>query len=237
MYVTGHYAVIDKSLEGCPRLLRGSNLQKDQTYFLSALSREQLLFTEMPLGNIEKSEVRAAADCLGLPNAKQKDSQDACFTYSGETFPLTLARYFEKPLKPGFITAKDGKVLGRHPGIQKYTLGQRKGLGVALGKPGYVLEIDAENDKVVITDNPEDLNCSEFYAAEMNWLNFAESGEKACFVQTRYRQKPQRAIVSRLSDGRAKVMLEKPLAAVTPGQRLAVYSENELLAAGEIILL
>jgi tRNA-specific 2-thiouridylase len=230
--ITGHYAVINREIPGKARLFKGSDNEKDQTYFLSALTQDQLNHCYMPLGEMTKPEVRAIAARLELPNAAKKESQDACFGFKGETFAQTLARFFNENPRPGQIVDENGTVLGHHDGIQFFTIGQRKGLGIALGKPAYVVAIDSQKCQVKVSTNPDLLLTDKFAANAMNWLDF-DSDSLECEVQTRYRQQLQPAKVYRQGD-RAIVELAKPLASVTPGQRLAIYKHGQLLGGGWI---
>lgn len=230
--ITGHYAVVNRDIPGKARLFKGLDQDKDQTYFLSALTQEQLNFCHMPLGELTKKEVRLLAEKLALPNAAKKESQDACFGYKGETFAMTLSRYFDDQPIPGDLVDQSGQVVGRHDGIQFFTIGQRKGLGVAFGKPAYVIGLDAKNNQVKISTDHDQLLCKSFTATAMNWLDFA-TDELVCEVQTRYRQALQPALVRR-QDNRAIVELQQPLAAVTPGQRLAIFKGSQLLGGGWI---
>lgn len=230
--ITGHYAVINRDIPGQARLFKGANTEKDQTYFLSALTQEQLNQSYMPLGNLSKPEVRDIAARIGLPNAAKKESQDACFGYKGETFALTLSRFFNEKPRPGQLVDAKGQVLGDHEGIQFFTIGQRKGLGVALGKPAYVVDIDPVTCRVTVSTDPALLLTGHFKASNMNWLDF-DHDRLECEVQTRYRQPLQQAIVHRKGD-QAIVELGKPLASVTPGQRLAIFKDGQLLGGGWI---
>jgi len=230
--ITGHYAVVDREIPGKARLFKGSDTEKDQTYFLSALTQDQLNHCYMPLGEMTKPEVRAMAARLALPNAAKKESQDACFGYKGETFALTLSRYFNENPRPGEIVDENGRVLGRHEGVQFFTIGQRKGLGVALGKPAYVVDIDAKSARVKVSTDHNLLLTDKFTANSMNWLDF-EHDSLECEIMTRYRQPLQVATVIRKGDT-AVVELAKPLASVTPGQRLAIYKNGQLLGGGWI---
>jgi len=169
---------------------------------------------------------------LGLPNAAKKESQDACFGYKGETFALTLSRYFNENPRPGDIVDENDLVIGRHEGVQFFTIGQRKGLGVALGKPAYVIDIDAKSARVKVSTDHNLLLTDKFTASDMNWLDF-EHDSLECEIMTRYRQPLQAATVTRKGDV-AVVELAKPLASVTPGQRLAIYKNGQLLGGGWI---
>ncbi len=230
--ITGHYAVINRENPEKARLFKGSDTEKDQTYFLSALTQKQLDLCHMPLGELNKPEVRAMAEKLGLPNAKKQESQDACFGYKGETFALTLCRHFNATPHKGLFVDENGTVLGEHEGIEFFTIGQRKKLGIALGKPAYVVDIDGGSGRITISTDPDRLLCHSFSAHSMNWLDF-EHDSLDCEIQTRYRQPLQPATIIRQHD-KALVKLHKPLAAVTPGQRLAIYKNSQLLGGGWI---
>lgn len=230
--ITGHYAVINREIPDKARLFKGSDSEKDQTYFLSALTQKQLNFCHMPLGSMTKKEVRQMAEKLDLPNAAKKESQDACFGYKGETFALTLARFFNEAPAAGNLVLEDGTVVGQHNGIEFFTIGQRKGLGVAFGKPAYVVAIKPTSQEVIISTDHDKLLCEKFTATDMNWLDF-DTDSAECEVQTRYRQTLQPATVYRRGD-QAVVELKTPLSAVTPGQRLAIYRNNQLLGGGWI---
>lgn len=230
--ITGHYAVINRDIPGKARLFKGSDTEKDQTYFLSALTQDQLNMCHMPLGSMNKKDVRAMAARIGLPNAAKKESQDACFGYKGETFALTLARFFNEQPVAGQLVDENDQVIGRHEGVQFFTIGQRKGLGVALGRPAYVIDIDPLTNRVKVSTNHDRLLSEKFSAGDMNWLDF-DHDSLECEVQTRYRQALQPAVVRRQGD-KAFVELKTPLASVTPGQRLAIYKDGQLLGGGWI---
>ncbi|MCP4178208.1 MAG: tRNA 2-thiouridine(34) synthase MnmA [bacterium] len=230
---TGHYAIIKRDENNNAKLFKGIDDTKNQTYFLAALTQEQLNYSYMPLGELRKSEVRKIAEKLKFPNANKQESQDACFGYKGETFSQTLSRVFEYSPKKGDIIDDHGKILGTHEGIQNFTIGQRKGLGVALGKPAYVSNINLKNNTVTLSTDPEKLLCNRFKAIKMNWLDFPYD-KFECEVQTRYRQTPQPAVVHKIDSQNALVELIKPLRAVTPGQGLAVYNKEQLIAGGWI---
>jgi tRNA-uridine 2-sulfurtransferase len=231
--VTGHYAIIKRDNANRARLFKGLDDLKNQTYFLSALTQEQLNHSYMPLGDLKKTEVRDIAEKLGLPNANKQESQDACFGYKGETFAHTLSRVFEHKAVKGNIIDESGKIIGRHEGIENFTIGQRKGLGVALGKPAYVTNINLKDNTVTLSTDPDHLLCSKFNAVKMNWLDFKHD-DFECEVQTRYRQTPQPAVVHKIDNNNAIVELKTPLRAVTPGQGLAVYNGDQLIAGGWI---
>lgn len=230
--ITGHYAVVNRDNPEKARLFKGSDTEKDQTYFLSGLTQKQLNLCHMPLGDLNKATVREMANKLGLPNAEKQESQDACFGYKGETFAMTLCRYFNAKPHKGLFVDENGTIVGEHGGIEFFTIGQRKKLGIALGKPAYVTDIDEKTGRITVSTNPDLLLCDNFSASSMNWLDF-EYDSLDCEVQTRYRQPLQPATVIRQGD-KAMVRLHRPLPAVTPGQRLAIFQNGQLLGGGWI---
>jgi tRNA-uridine 2-sulfurtransferase len=232
--ITGHYAILLRDDKGDNvKLFKGLDDNKNQTYFLSALTQKQLNHSYMPLGELTKTEVREIAAKLELPNAEKKESQDACFGYKGETFAETLSRTFNSSCIPGDIVTEGGTIVGKHNGIHNFTIGQRKGLGVALGKPAYVVKIDSKSNTVVISTDSSLLLADRFTVTNMNWLDFSYD-RLECEVQTRYRQTPIKAVVTKTSEFQADVELLAKSRAVTPGQALAVYKGKQLIAGGWI---
>lgn len=231
--ITGHYAIIKRDFGADARLFKGVDDNKNQTYFLCGLTQEQINFSYMPLGDLTKGEVRKLAEEFALPNAKKEESQDACFGYKGETFAQTLSRTFNHAPKCGNIIDEKGKTLAQHRGIEDFTIGQRRGLGIALGSPAFVVGINAVTGDVAVSSNPELLLLKTFTASKMNYLNFPNQILE-CEVQTRYRQNPQKAVAYKLDDNRVKIELAEPIRAVTPGQALAIYTGDELIAGGWI---
>lgn len=231
--ITGHYAIIKRDIPDKARIFKGVDDIKNQTYFLCYLTQEQLNFSYMPLGELTKKEVRQIAEKLNLPNARKAESQDACFGYKGETFAQTLLRTFSYVPKPGNIINEKGKVLGKHNGIHNFTLGQRKGLGISLGAPAFVVKINPNTNEVIISTDEKLLLTKTFTATSMNYLDFPHE-QFECEIQTRYRQSPQKAIVYKKENSTAIIELSEPLRAVTPGQALAVYNDNQLIAGGWI---
>lgn len=231
--ITGHYAIIRRNGTTDAKIFKGVDDNKNQTYFLCGLTQEQINFSYFPLGELTKPEVRKLAEEFDLPNAKKEESQDACFGYKGETFAQTLSRTFNHPAKHGNIINENGKILAKHDGIENFTIGQRRGLGIALGIPAFVVSINPISGDVVVSSNPELLLVKTFTASKMNYLDF-QTQTLECEVQTRYRQMPQKAVVSKLDNNRAKIELAEPLRAVTPGQALAIYNGDQLIAGGWI---
>ncbi len=232
--ITGHYAIIERN-EGRPLLRRGVDPEKDQTYFLFGLTPEQLARSYMPLGPFKKSEVRDMARKFGLPNADKTESQDACFGYREETFAQTLQKLFKGKSQKGHLKDMSGKVLGEHDGIHQFTIGQRKGLGIALGSPAYVVRIDAKTGDVFISPDESDLMSDSLTATAVNWQIADFAGKEfKCLAQIRYRSRPVPATVSPLDTGEVSVKFEKPLRAITPGQAVVFYDGDMLVGGGWI---
>ncbi|MDD5596304.1 MAG: tRNA 2-thiouridine(34) synthase MnmA [Victivallaceae bacterium] len=231
--VTGHYAQIINE-NGIYKLKRGSDPLKDQSYFLYRLTQEQLAQIRFPVGEMRKSEVRALARELGLKNSGKKDSQDACFAVDGEVFPETLRRLFDGSPKGGDFIYQ-GKIVGRHAGLHKYTIGQRKGLRVALGKPGYIQAIDPESGRINLVTGNEELMSDSFAAGNINWQGGSPPELPFhCLVQVRYRSKPTAGNVKTADNGGLKITLDSPGRAVTPGQAVVFYDGDYLLGGGII---
>ena len=227
--LTGHYARLtaDHLIE------RGDDPVKDQSYFLYRLTREQLEKIEFPVGDMKKSEVRALAAAHHLPTAVTPDSQDACFRFPGEGFSETLFRIFHGETKPGDFLHENRKV-GRHSGIHAFTLGQRKGLGVALGVPAYVKNINQYTGAIELVTDVTQLERHIFQVAELNWQSRKLPGpDETLQIQVRYRTPPVSGKV-RLTSGGAAVTLDRPVRAVTPGQSAVFYRGKTMLGGGII---
>ena len=236
-FATGHYAkAIDVSEDGGTALVRGSYREKDQSYFLFGLSQEQLARVVFPLGGMTKPEVRGIARELGLPNAETKESQDACFMPPGQTAAEFLHGHFGETVPGGtFAAASDGRILGRHGGIYAYTIGQRKGTGVAMGVPAWVSRIDAGENKVWLTTNPDDLLRDALVLPCAHWIaKPAEAVEFRAQVQIRYRSRPADASVLVSPNGVVFIRFDAPQRAVTPGQAAVIYDGDRLLGGGWI---
>ena len=229
--LTGHYARLERG-EGGTRLRRGSDPARDQSYFLYRLQPEMLDRLYFPVGDLDKAEVRRLAAEIGLPTASRPDSQDACFQVPGECFGETLRRLFELPSKPGRFLYRN-RAVGRHTGIHQYTIGQRKGLNVALGKPAYIVEIDPQSGDITLETDEDALFSQSFTVRDLashSNLPFPERLE----VQVRYRGAPVKARLLPGGDGVCTVIPDEPLRAVTPGQA-AVFYDGEYLLGGGII--
>ena len=234
--VTGHYAIIDADAAGRPRLRRGADPAKDQSYFLAFLDAAQLARVEFPLGSMTKPEVRAKAAELGLECAASAESQDVCVAQSGDSFPEYLRGLFGAAPRPGDIVDVRGKRLGGHEGVFKYTVGQRRGLGVAMGKPAFVAQVDAEHDRIVLSDDRNDLLCEALRAEGVVWSPSFDvpAVPFACLAQIRYRSAPVAATVEMTGEREVTARFAVPQFAAAPGQVLALYAGDVLLGAGWI---
>jgi tRNA-specific 2-thiouridylase len=229
--LTGHYAKLEHTPAGAV-LYRGDDLRKDQSYFLYRLEQRILQKVRFPVGNLEKSEVRRIAAEYGFVTSDKPDSQDACFQVPGESFGETLRRLAGLRYKKG-VFIHNGKVVGKHKGLHNYTLGQRKGLNVALGVPAYISSIDAETGVIELVTDEKLLESSSFFVKNVSWQsgNPPESDEME--VQVRYRSRAVRCRIAAEAGG-VRVFPEVPLRAVTPGQAAVFYDGNRLLGGGVI---
>ncbi len=233
--VTGHYARIVAGKSGDPELWRGIDTQKDQSYFLAGLTLKQLASIDFPLGEMTKGDVRDMASSLGLPNAEIADSQDACLAKSGLAFSEILRERFNGIARPGNVVDETGRLLGHHDGIHRYTVGQRRGFGIAASGPMWVKEIRSEDAVIMLTENPEALCRHRFVADQINWLADDFSAETLeCNVQIRSTHKAQPATIKRAPDNSVEVLFHKPVRAITPGQAAVFYRGDRVLGKGWI---
>ncbi|MBE6848977.1 MAG: tRNA 2-thiouridine(34) synthase MnmA [Ruminococcus sp.] len=231
--VTGHYARVEFSEKyGCHVLRKAMDAAKDQTYFLYTLTPEQLRHIRFPLGALEKSEVRRIAEENGFVTAKKKESQDICFVPDGD-YAAFIQRFSGKTFPAGEFTDMQGKVLGAHRGIIHYTIGQRKGLGVAVGHPVYVCGIDTENNRVILGEN-EDLFTQRVTAKPLNLITQLQTPTRV-LAKIRYRHKEQPAMAWVDENGLLQVEFEQPQRAATPGQAVVLYDGEIVLGGGEIL--
>ena len=232
---TGHYAVTGKDTgSGRYTLRKASDPAKDQSYFLYALTQEQLSRTVFPLGSKTKEEVRELAEQNGLVNARKKDSQDICFVPDGD-YVSFITGFTGREYAHGSFTDASGKVLGEHKGIINYTVGQRKGLGIALGKPAYVCGIDPAKNQVILGDN-EDLFTRELEVADFNWVSAAmPKSDMRALARIRYRHKESPAVVIPLAEDRVKIIFDEPQRAITRGQSAVLYDGDYVLGGGIIV--
>ena len=230
--VTGHYAVIEKS--GDKYLLKkAKDPAKDQSYVLFRLTQEELKYVSFPLGSLSKPEVRAIADAHGFYNAHKAESQDICFVPDGD-YAGFVEKQTNKPSTPGNFVDLSGKVLGTHEGIIHYTIGQRKGLKLAMGKPVYVCGIDVPNNEVILGDN-EDLFSKTVISEDNNWI----SGEPVpnglrCSAKVRYRMAEKPGTLYTYEGNRLRFEFDEPVRAVTPGQSVVFYDGDTVLGGGTI---
>ena len=235
--VTGHYARILRDPDGSIHLLRGVDPRKDQSYFLFGLSPEMLAFARLPLGGLEKTRVREIASSLGLPNADVPDSQDVCFAPpDGSPIGRMLQAKFGAFSVTGSFVSSEGKILGQHDGIHTYTIGQRKGTGVAMGKPAYVRRIDPHSGNVYLTTDETELFTDEARLAQPNFLRreYMKRESFDCTVKIRYRSRSVPATVFPMADGTLQMKFREPQRAVTPGQAAVFYNGDELLGGAWI---
>lgn len=230
---TGHYARLAKGANGRTLLLRARDESKDQSYMLSALSQEQLSHALFPLGDLNKSEVREIARAAGFVNAERKESQDICFV-KGESYTDFIERYTGKSYPAGDFLHTDGRVLGQHRGIVRYTVGQRKGLGLALPAPLYVVRVDAENNRVILGEE------SALYTRRLRATGFnliaadRLSGEERLSARVRYHQKDSPATVVQTGENEVEILFDEPQRAVTPGQTVVLYDGETVVGGGVI---
>ena len=232
---TGHYARIDfDEASGRWRLRKAADESKDQSYVLYMLTQEQLSRLHFPLGELHKTETRRIAEEQGFINARKHESQDICFVPDGD-YGAFLERWSGKTYPEGDILDLTGKVLGRHRGAVRYTIGQRRGLHLAMGEPVYVCAKDMERNTVTV--GPEEaLYCTELLAGRMNWVSIAEPEEPIrVTARTRYQQRETAATAFPLPGGRLRLCFDEPKRAVTPGQAVVLYDGDLVLAGGTIL--
>jgi tRNA-specific 2-thiouridylase len=230
---TGHYVRISKDERGKSELLRAVDHNKDQSYVLHVLTQDKLKHALFPVGDYPKPEIRAIAEKYGLPTASRKDSQDLCFL-AGEDYRTFLQRNAAEMLQPGKIVTRGGKALGEHNGLANYTIGQRKGLGIASLIPLYVLGKNAVTNTLVV-GTQEELGSSELTARDVNWLSGeAPADPFRAEVKIRYTAKEAWATVTPLNDGRAQVRFDAPQRDITAGQA-AVFFQGDVMLGGGII--
>lgn len=231
---TGHYAQVRQDREtGRYLLFKAVDDTKDQSYFLAGLNQEQLSKVHFPLGGFTKAQIREIAEKQGFLNANKRDSQDICFIPDGDYLSF-INRYTKKTYPCGVFLDLEGKTVGQHAGAIAYTLGQRKGLGLAMGTPVYVCSKNmAEN---TVTVGPEEALFSDtLVAGDWNWLPFPDLSEPIrVMAKARYRHIPQPATVYPMADGCARVVFDTPQRALTPGQTVVLYDGDMVVGSGTI---
>ena len=231
---TGHYAKVEyDKTKGRFLLKKAADLSKDQSYVLYSLTPEQLSHTVFPLGTLTKSEVRAIAEENGFVNARKHDSQDICFVTNGK-YSDFIESYTGRKYPEGNFVYKDGTVLGRHKGIIRYTVGQRKGLGLALPHPMYVIRVDTETNTVILGEN-EDLFSKEVTADNINLISVDNLYEPLRVkAKVRYSQPEQWATAVQTDEDTIKLVFDEPQRAVTQGQALVMYDGDVVVGGGTI---
>jgi tRNA-specific 2-thiouridylase len=238
---TGHYARVeyDEKTDRY-RLLRARNPEKDQSYFLWELTQDQLSRALFPLGEMSKPEVRQVAREHRLAVAEKSESQEICFVPDGN-YAGFIERYLEAEDEGGRLPGTGeivdaiGAVVGQHAGVHHYTIGQRRGLGIAGAQPLYVINIDAPKNRVVV-GNQDDLSGVEFTAAGVNWIAFDKpSAPISAEVRIRYRHTPATAAITPLENNRVRVTFDEPQRAITPGQTTVFYRGDEVIGGGWIV--
>lgn len=232
---TGHYARVERGGDGRAELQRGIDGHKDQSYALFGIERQRLDRMLLPIGNHSKPAIRELAAAIGLNVAGKKDSQEICFVTRGHHSDFVKARRGTAAVTAGEFVTLDGRVVGTHRGYEAFTIGQRKGLGIALGEPHFVVRIEPETRRVVLGSH-HDLLRGGLIANEMNWLIDPPAiGQPiAAEVQIRYNSPPQPAEVTATAADRFEVRFREPQAGVAPGQAAVVYAGDRVLGGGWI---
>jgi len=239
---TGHYARVELDPASKRyKLLRGQNQQKDQSYFLWELTQAQLSRALFPLGEMSKPEARDAARQHGLSGvAEKKESQEICFVPDGN-YAGFIDRYLEAENATerlpgaGEIVNTAGEVIGSHEGIHRYTVGQRRGIGIADERPLYVISMDAANNRVT-AGSSEELLSNEFTVAQANWIAYDDPQEPLhAEVRVRYRHTAAAATITPLPNQRARIVFDEPQRAITPGQASVFYRGDEVVGGGWIV--
>ena len=231
--VSGHYAQVRKSGDRY-LLYKAADKAKDQTYFLACLNQEQLARIQFPLGGLTKQEVRAIAEENGFINAHKRESQDICFVPDGD-YAAFIESYTGRHYPPGDFVDTQGHVLGRHKGIIRYTIGQRRGLGLALPAPLYVCKKDPESNTVTLCPNDQ-LNSTVVRVTEFNWLSIAAPAEPLhAAAKIRYNMHQAPCTVEVLPGGDVQLTFDTPQRAVTPGQAAVIYDGDTVLGGGRIV--
>ena len=231
---TGHYAKVERLANGRYAVCNSVTAEKDQTYALYNLTQYQLAHTLMPVGEYSKEEIRRMAEQIGLPVAQKPDSQDICFVPDGD-YASFIERNAGKELQKGNFVTSDGRVLGQHKGIIHYTVGQRKGLGLALGYPAFVLEIRPETREVVIGTHEESL-ADSLRVSDVNFMSVEDLTEpRRVFVKIRYNHKGVWGTIEKTGEDEVTCTFEEPQRAVTPGQAAVFYDGEYILGGGTIL--
>lgn len=232
---TGHYARIDCGSGKC-RLLKGTDRQKDQSYFLWMLDNEELSKTILPVGDLTKPEVRELARRFGVKSAEKKESQEICFVPDNdyrEFLKSSLPGLSEK-LKGGEIVDPEGRIIGRHSGYPFYTIGQRKGLGISSPEPLYVSRLDADKNRLHVGGKTM-LQSRKLFAGQMNWTGIScPKTPRRAAARIRYRDTEEACTIFPAGKNRVEVVFDKAKQSITPGQAVVFYLENQVIGGGII---
>jgi tRNA-specific 2-thiouridylase len=237
---TGHYARIEKDgAKGRYFLTKALDGTKDQSYFLYSMTQEQLAHTLFPLGELRKKEVREIALAQGFLNARKRESQDVCFVSGAgekkkENYADFIGRYRGGPPREGDFVDPEGKVLGRHKGLIRYTVGQRKGLGIASPRPLYVCGKDPATNTVTLGED-RFLYSKVLFAHSLNWIDAPPPSALRLRAKTRYRQAEQWATVERVGEDKTRVEFDVPQRAVAAGQAVVLYDGDRVVGGGTIL--
>ena len=232
---TGHYARVEQLTNGRYAIRSSVTAAKDQTYALYNLTQEQLSHTRMPVGAYTKQEIRAIAEEIGLGVAHKKDSQEICFIPDDDYAGFIERECGGRVPPPGNFVAADGTVLGRHRGITHYTIGQRKGLGIALGHPVFVTEIRPETNEVVLGEDKE-VYTDRLYAGRLNFMSLPDIPEEAeLLAKIRYSHAGSPCVVRRTGEDEICCEFREPVRAVTPGQAVVLYDGDYVAGGGTIL--
>lgn len=230
---TGHYARVVQLENGRYTLQTSKTAAKDQTYALYNLTQEQLAHTLMPVGEYTKDEIRQIAEEINLRVANKPDSQDICFVPDGD-YAAFIEEETDTAIPEGNFVSESGEVLGRHKGITHYTVGQRKGLGIALGYPAFVLEIRPETNEVVLGTKEASMTMT-LHADHLNFMSIADLTEKKrVFAKIRYNHRGAYCTVEKTGEDEILCTFEEPQRAVTPGQAVVLYDGEYVLGGGTI---
>ena len=232
---TGHYAGIIRLKNGRYAVRNAVTTKKDQTYALYSLTQEQLAHTLMPVGDYTKEEIRQIAEEAGLPVAHKPDSQEICFIPDNDYAAFIDREAKERVPKPGNFVTTDGQVLGRHLGITHYTVGQRKGLNLAMGRPVFVKEIRPDTNQVVIGEADEVFGGS-LVCGHINYMGMEDLKEpREALAKIRYGHTGEKCVMERIGEERIKCVFQKPVRAITPGQAVVFYEDGYVLGGGTIL--
>ena len=231
---TGHYARLDRDDNSDEYILRkGIDAAKDQSYVLFGIERKYLSRMLLPVGGYQKAEIRELARKIGLRVADKRDSQEICFVTSGKHDEFVRAKRGPEIDTSGDIVTTSGTVVGQHPGIERFTIGQRKGLAVALGERQFVVRIEPETRRVVI-GSKDDLRQTELTANRLNWLTDVPAGAFACQAKIRYNSEAAEAEAEQLDGDTLRVQFREPRHGIAPGQAVVCYDGDRVFGGGWI---